>query len=252
MPLPGGARTRRRKPRPMTAAPRIRRRGFPLSSPALFTAAGLSPAAAARVAAALVEADLSGRASHGILQADGYLARLMAGTMSVLEAPVPVSDTGAVVVLDAAGMEGHLAAEEAMLIAAARARQHGLAAVAVRRGFHFGVAGRYARIAAEAGCVGVAMCNTKAVMPAPGGAEALVGTNPLAIALAGPRRSADRASTWPPPPAPSAGSGWRWRPASRSPRAGRWTPTATRRPMPRRHWTASCCLRAAPRASASL
>lgn len=150
---------------------------------ALFAAAGLSRAAAARVAAALIEADLSGRASHGILQADGYLARLVAGTMSTLEAPVPVSDSGAVVVLDAAEMEGHLAAEEAMKIAIARARQHGLAAVSVRRGFHFGVAGRYARMAAEAGCVGIAMCNTKAVMPAPGGAEKLVGTNPLAIAL---------------------------------------------------------------------
>jgi LDH2 family malate/lactate/ureidoglycolate dehydrogenase len=58
-----------------------------------------------------------------------------------------------------------------------------VAAVAVRRGFHFGVAGRYVRMAAEAGCVALAMCNTKPVMAAPGGAEKLVGTNPLAIGL---------------------------------------------------------------------
>lgn len=149
----------------------------------LFHAAGLSSVAAARVAAALIEADMSGRASHGVLQAENYLARLVTGAMTVTEAPVPVSDNGGVIVLDAAHMQGHLAAEAAMCMAIERARQLGIATVAVRRGFHFGVAGRYVRMAAEAGCVGLAMCNTKPVMPAPGGAERLVGTNPLAIGL---------------------------------------------------------------------
>ena len=55
--------------------------------------------------------------------------------------------------------------------------------VAVRHGFHFGTAGRYARQAAAAGCVGIAMCNTRPLMPAPGGAERAVGNNPLAIAI---------------------------------------------------------------------
>jgi LDH2 family malate/lactate/ureidoglycolate dehydrogenase len=149
----------------------------------LFHAAGLSSGAAARVAAALVEADMSGRASHGVLQAENYLVRLIAGAMSVAEAPVPVSDNGGAIVLDAAHMQGHLAAEAAIGLAIERARDKGVAVVAVRRGFHFGVAGRYVRMAAEAGCVGLAMCNTKPVMPAPGGAERLVGTNPLAIGL---------------------------------------------------------------------
>ncbi|MGB7034110.1 MAG: Ldh family oxidoreductase [Xanthobacteraceae bacterium] len=55
--------------------------------------------------------------------------------------------------------------------------------MAVRHGFHFGVAGRYARQAADAGCIGIAMCNTRPLMPAPGGAERVVGNNPLAIAV---------------------------------------------------------------------
>jgi len=37
--------------------------------------------------------------------------------------------------------------------------------------------------AGEAGCVGVAMSNTTPLMPAPGGAERIVGNNPLAIAV---------------------------------------------------------------------
>lgn len=154
---------------------------------ALFEAAGLSARAAGRVSAALIEADLSGRSSHGVLQADGYLARLMAGAMSTAEHPQIVSRSGAAVVLDANGMEGHLAAEEAIAIAIDTARENGVAAVAVRRAQHMGVAGRYVRLAAEAGCAAIAMGNTKPVMPAPGGVERLVGTNPLAIGIPAPQ-----------------------------------------------------------------
>lgn len=149
----------------------------------LFAAAGLSRAAGLRVADALVEADLSGRGSHGVLQADAYLARLVAGSMTAREVPEVVSETGGAIVLDAGDMEGHLAAEEAMRIGVERARACGVAAVAVRRGYHFGVAGRYVAQAAREGCVAFAMCNTKSVMAPPGGAERLVGTNPLAIGL---------------------------------------------------------------------
>jgi len=53
----------------------------------------------------------------------------------------------------------------------------------VRNGFHFGTAGRYARMMAEHNCVGIVLSNTRPLMPAPGGAEAMVGNNPIAIAL---------------------------------------------------------------------
>lgn len=150
---------------------------------ALFAAAGLKQNAAHRVSVALIEADLSGRGSHGVLQARGYLDRLIAGTMSTASKPKVVSEKGGTVVLDAADMEGHLAAEEAMSIAVTKAREFGVSAVSVRRAFHCGVAGRYVRMAAEQGCAAFAMCNTKPVMAAPGGAERLVGTNPIAIAF---------------------------------------------------------------------
>jgi len=68
-------------------------------------------------------------------------------------------------------------------IAIDRSRRYGTGVVAVRHGFHFGVARRYAVAAADAGCVGIAMCNTRPLMPAPGGAERVVGNNPIAIAI---------------------------------------------------------------------
>lgn len=150
---------------------------------ALFNASGLAPDAARRVADALVEADMSGRGSHGVALADFYLARLVNGTMSRASEPATVSEKGGVVVLDAAEMEGHLAAEEATKIAVSKAREFGVAAVAMRRSFHCGVTGRYVRMAAEQDCAAIAMCNAKPIAAAPGGAERLVGTNPLAIGL---------------------------------------------------------------------
>lgn len=149
----------------------------------LFAGAGLGPDAARRAAEALVEADLQGKGSHGVLQAEAYIARLLAGSMSTGDRIEVVSDAGTMLVADAGGILGHLAAEQAMELAMARASEHGLGLVAMRNGFHFGVAGRYALMAARAGCVGLVMCNTRPTIPAPGGAEKLVGTNPLAIAL---------------------------------------------------------------------
>lgn len=150
---------------------------------ALFAAAGLSARAAAQMAEALVEADLEGLPSHGTMQAETYLRRLVAGGTTCTERAQVVRDDGAVSVLDAGHMLGHLSSDQAMALACARAAQFGAGVVAVRNGFHFGAAGRYARQAAAADCIGIALCNSRPVMPAPGGAEPLVGTNPLAIGL---------------------------------------------------------------------
>ena len=80
-----------------------------------------------------------------------------------------------------------------MTIAVERARQYGVGIVAVRHGFHFGTARRYAIQAAKADCIGIVTCNTRPLMPAPGGAERVVGNNPLAIAVPSDGPIPDRA-----------------------------------------------------------
>jgi LDH2 family malate/lactate/ureidoglycolate dehydrogenase len=149
----------------------------------LFAATGLSPAASQRMADGLVEADQQGLGSHGVSQAVVYLERLRLGSVTTAERAKLVVDGDVIAVLDAAHMLGHLAAEQAMDLAISRAKARGVGVVAMRQGFHFGVSGRYASQAARQGCVGIVMCNAKPVMPAPGGAVPLVGTNPLAIAI---------------------------------------------------------------------
>jgi LDH2 family malate/lactate/ureidoglycolate dehydrogenase len=150
---------------------------------AIFAAAGVAPADAAIVAEDLVAADLEGVASHGVMLVPMYLDRLLSGSISKVSAGDVVWNRDGAIVLDAANAFGQLTARQAVTLAIARAREIGLAAVAVRNAFHFGTAGRYARLMADQGCVGIVMSNTRPLMPAPGGAEALVGNNPLAIAL---------------------------------------------------------------------
>jgi LDH2 family malate/lactate/ureidoglycolate dehydrogenase len=149
----------------------------------LFAATGLPEAAAETVANGLVDADLEGLSSHGVMLADMYIERLQAGSVSKQTAAAVVSERQGAVVLDAGNALGQLTGNQAMSLAIGKARQFAAGIVSVRHGFHFGTAGRYARQAAEAGCVGIAMCNTRPLMPAPGGAERVVGNNPLAIAV---------------------------------------------------------------------
>jgi LDH2 family malate/lactate/ureidoglycolate dehydrogenase len=149
----------------------------------MFTACGLTPDAASRVAAGLVEADLEGMASHGVMLVDMYIERIRRGSVSTRGEAEVVSDRGCALVLDAGHALGHLTGEQAMELAIERAKRLGVGVVAVRHGFHFGTARRYAQQAAHAGCIGVTMCNTRPLMPAPGGAERVVGNNPIAIAL---------------------------------------------------------------------
>ena len=149
----------------------------------IFMAVGIAAADAQVVAADLVAADLEGIASHGVMLLPMYVERVNKGSVSRRSAGEVISDRGAAMVIDAGNALGQLTSRQAVRLAVARAREIGLAAVAVRNGFHFGTAGRYARMMAEQNCVGIVLSNTRPLMPAPGGAEALVGNNPIAIAL---------------------------------------------------------------------
>lgn len=149
----------------------------------LFVATGVSESAARTVAGALVESDLEGQASHGVMLVGMYIDRIRNGSVSLEELGEVVSDQNAAVILDGRHALGHLVGDQAMGLAIERARRHGAGIVAVRHGFHFGRARRFVLQAADAGCVGVAMCNTRPLMPAPGGAERVVGNNPVGIAI---------------------------------------------------------------------
>jgi len=171
----------------MTAGPgadiRIPARRLSDFAAGLFEAVGIPGTSAQVVAEALVAADMEGVPSHGVMLIPMYIERIRGGSVSLKTQARVASDLGSTVVLDAEDALGQLTSQQAIEILTQRVPEHGIAAVAVRNGFHFGTAGRWALMLAGSGFIGVAMSNTRPLMPAPGGAERVVGNNPIAIAM---------------------------------------------------------------------
>lgn len=155
----------------------------------LLTEAGVSPNDALVVARSLVDADRGGIHSHGAQLASLYVDRILQGSVSADAQPVTVVDLGAIGVLDGQHGLGQTAADHSMHLAIAKAREFGIGAVTTRHAFHFGAASRYVERAALDGMIGMIACNTRPLMPAPGGARAVVGNNPIAFGI--PRAGAD-------------------------------------------------------------
>jgi LDH2 family malate/lactate/ureidoglycolate dehydrogenase len=138
------------------------------------------------VADSLVQADLWGHQSHGVLRLPWYVARLRSGAMTARTDPAVLSDTGPLVLLDGRDGIGQVLTERARTTAVARARAHGVGVVGVRNSNHFGTAMYWTRRAAHDGCVAVLTTNASPAMAPWGGREKVLGTNPWSIAAPGP------------------------------------------------------------------
>ncbi|HEV8693757.1 MAG TPA: Ldh family oxidoreductase, partial [Lysobacter sp.] len=148
----------------------------------VYASAGVPQADARLVADSMVQADLWGHQSHGVLRASWYLARLESGVMKAHTRPRFVVDAGAVAVIEGGEGIGHVLTEHAAREAIGRAKMHGIAAVAVRNSNHFGTCMYYTRMGAEAGCVMLLTTNGGPAMAPWGGRKKIVGTNPWSVA----------------------------------------------------------------------
>ena len=153
---------------------------------ATFRAAGATEADADCVAQALVAADLEGHPSHGVIRAPPYLQAIEEGSLDLQAQPEVVGDDGATARVDGHDGFGQVAGRFAIEVAIAKAREHGVATVALVRSSHVGRLGDYVALAAAEGMVGLGFCTATgpAGRVAPfGGREPIFGTNPLAIAV---------------------------------------------------------------------
>ncbi len=139
------------------------------------------------LADSLVTAERWGHSSHGMLRLPWYVERLRSGVMTAVTAPETVLDSGAIAVLDGRHGVGQVLTRQATELGIARAREHGISAVAVRNSNHFGTAAYYTRMAAQAGCVAILATNASPAMAPWGGREKAVGNNPWSIAAPGGR-----------------------------------------------------------------
>lgn len=147
----------------------------------LITAWGYSPDDAQYIADTLVDANLRGIDSHGVMRLPAYYKRISNGLISP-DATVTVSTKGATARITADHVAGQLAGREATRTAAAIAKEMGVAAVTVSESAHFGAAGYYATKLAEEGMFAFVVSNSEPIVVPFGGKRALLGTNPLALA----------------------------------------------------------------------
>ncbi|MBO7661858.1 MAG: Ldh family oxidoreductase [Clostridia bacterium] len=150
---------------------------------AVFRGLGFSPEESRTITDVLLAADLFGVESHGISRIMKYVKLVREGIVDRKAEAVILKETPVSALLDARSAMGQLVSEKAMGLAIEKARTSGIGMVQVRRSNHFGIAGYYALKAAEQGLIGVTMTNTQAIMVPTFSAEALLGSNPIAVAF---------------------------------------------------------------------
>jgi LDH2 family malate/lactate/ureidoglycolate dehydrogenase len=149
---------------------------------ALLQRLGSRPQQAAVIAEAIVSADARGYPSHGVALMP-YYRQLVESGLDPAGEPETVDEYQAVAVVDGHNGFGHLAATHAMRVAIERAREYGIAAVAVRGSNHCGAMSVYSSLASAEHMVGIAMTNAMPTMAPWGGRERLLGINPVAISI---------------------------------------------------------------------
>src|ERR1700681_3901064 len=114
----------------------------------VFTAAGSSEDEAAVIADHLVEANLKGHDSHGVGMIPSYLRNLHGGKAAANQNGQIVSDSGAFIVYAGAPGYGQIVAREGTLLGTGRAKENGVAVVALRNAHHIGRVGTYGEMCA--------------------------------------------------------------------------------------------------------
>ncbi|MFC1526905.1 Ldh family oxidoreductase [Candidatus Latescibacterota bacterium] len=119
-----------------------------------FAAAGLTEADAVTIGRLLTNSEVRGVRSHGIGWAPGYCSGLKDGRLNPRPDLRVVHETPTAVILDGDGGLGYVPMVRVTELAIAKARQVGMGMGLVRHIGHYGAAGHYTRMCADAGCIG--------------------------------------------------------------------------------------------------
>jgi LDH2 family malate/lactate/ureidoglycolate dehydrogenase len=150
---------------------------------AVFERTGLPAGDAFLVADALIDADLRGVSTHGLVRFPIYVSRVRRGLVTARPVIREVRAKGAAVVIDADGAFGQVAGAEGMHRATALARQHAVGLCAIRNSSHLGALAYIAAMAVPQQMIGLTLTITNPVIAPWGGVTPKLGNNPLAVAV---------------------------------------------------------------------
>lgn len=152
---------------------------------AVMAGGGSAPAEARTIATRLVDSNLVGHDSHGVLRVGKYLEWSRMGWLKPNTAPSVVFDSDALAIVDGNRGYGQVVGEFTTRLGIAKAAKTGIAMVGLRNCGHLGRLGDWAEMAAAAGQVSLHFLNTSgAQRVAPfGGSDRRLSTNPLAVGV---------------------------------------------------------------------
>lgn len=147
--------------------------------------AGLTREHADIVSDVLVHADMRGIHSHGAMRVEYYAERIAKGGTTT-HPNFTFTRTGPCsAVFDGDNAAGHVVAKLGMDEAIKIAQENGVAIVGMRRMGHSGALSYFVQQAANAGFIGLSVCQSDPMAVPYGGAEPFYGTNPIAFSTPG-------------------------------------------------------------------
>lgn len=149
----------------------------------VLVAVGVSKDDADVMAHVLVETDLMGVDTHGILKFPMYVARAKKGGDNPKAQLKILRESPVTALCDGEGGYGQIMGYRAMELAIAKAKESGVGFVSVGNSNTLTACRIYSDLAAENGCIGICVTNGTPAMAPPGGTEALLGTSPWSFAV---------------------------------------------------------------------
>ncbi len=131
----------------------------------------------------LMEADLRGVSSHGLLRLERIVHRIRNGVSDPGATGRHVWRSPSFLAVDGERGLGPVVANQALEVLKPRARENGVALAAITNSNHVGMLGWYAERVAEAGFTIIALSTSEALVHPWGGRMEMLGTNPIAIGI---------------------------------------------------------------------
>ena len=148
-----------------------------------FQKFGFTAEEAKTITDVLLLSDIYGIESHGMQRMYRYYKSIQKGMIDVNAKGDVVFETPVSAVIDGHDGMGQVIGRKAMEMAIAKARTTGIGMVVVRNSNHYGIAGYYAKLACDQGLIGLSCTNTNPIMVPTYGRTAMLGTNPIAVAM---------------------------------------------------------------------
>jgi len=143
------------------------------------------PEAEAKICAdVLIESDKRGIDSHGIGRLKPiYCDRMDQGILNAYKPIEIIKETDTTALVDGGLGLGLYIGPKCMQIAIEKAKKHGVGFVVAQNSTHYGIAGYYTTMAADAGCIGFSGTNARPSIAPTFGVEPMLGTNPLCFGI---------------------------------------------------------------------